>query len=182
MGDSNFSISFARLDLEKDQQTPKVKIMYCMSERNLGSRNIDQELLKHFSKYIENEYGYNPSSEAKIKLRLLNGLQKARCQLTTNETIDFTVDSIIDGDDFTSQLSKKELDKICSEFKSKLNTTLNKAIDEFKQLYKDVLLISDIKIDAIELTGEATRIPLVQESIKEIEYLEPIQQFRTLNT
>lgn len=84
-----------------------------MSERNLGSRNIDQELLKHFSKYIENETGFNPSSQAKIKLRLLNGLSKVRCQLTTNETIDFTIDNIIDGEDFESKLSRKELDKIC---------------------------------------------------------------------
>jgi len=52
--------------------------------RNVGCRNIDWEVLKHFSAKFKSEKDIDPIKNVKARLRMLDAIEKMRKVLSAN--------------------------------------------------------------------------------------------------
>lgn len=90
MGLSAFSISMVKYSANQ------IQILYHRSDKNLGARHMDMMLLKAIVKELEDE----EDAEAVLKkpksvIRLLQEMEKYRKQLTSNDTVDISIDEVI---------------------------------------------------------------------------------------
>ena len=123
------------------------------SDRNIGARDVDLNLLKVFSKEFEQENDVKDLlKNPKTKLKFLEEIEKARKKLTSNEDIDISIDSLAGDCDFERTLDRTELEAINKDLKERITNLLRESLDE---------LGGEVTIDKIEMVGEATRMPLV---------------------
>lgn len=56
----------------------KCQVLAEQHARDIGCRNIDWDLLSHFSKKFNDQYGCNPMKNEKAKLRMLDAIERLR--------------------------------------------------------------------------------------------------------
>lgn len=136
----------------------KTKIIYSHSNRNIGARQIDYLLFDIFGKEFQKKYGCEPRQNVRCKLRLMDNIEKLRKLLSGNKEADINVDSLMEDQDFSKHVLRSDLEALMQTF-----------IQNFSRCLKESLGRCGLplnRIDTIELVGEATRIPIIQEAIK----------------
>jgi len=105
---------------------------------------------------------------------MLAAVEKARKQLTSNDEIDVNIDPLMGDLEFETVLTRDQFQKMIdtSDIKPKLDALLEAANNHFRK--------EGIKIDRLELVGEATRMPYLNELV--MDALGVSQALRTLNT
>ena len=149
-----------------------MKVLLTQSDRNIGARDVDQNLLKVFTKEFEQQNDvkdllHNP----KTKLKFLEEIEKARLKLTSNDDIDISIDSLAADCDFERTIDRTELESINKDVKEGIINLLRESLAE---------LGGTVTIDKIEMVGEATRMPFVQSAVEAVFKGKTVQ--RTLNT
>ena len=130
------------------------------SNRNLGARNIDYLLFEKFSAEFAKKYGCDPRNDKRCRLRMLDAIEKMRKLLTANKEAEINCESLMEDNDFRKIFTRKELESL-----------MNPLMEEFAICVKQSLAKSGLSCDHlhfVELVGEATRIPIVQDCIKQI--------------
>jgi len=92
-------------------------------------------------------------------LRLLDAIEKMRKLLTSNKEADVNCDSLMEDEDFHKHFKRTELEELITPFLDRFKAVVSEAYE--KSGLKD-------KLDFIELVGDATRMPAIQEILKEI--------------
>lgn len=91
---------------------------------------------------------------------MLDGIEKMRKLLSGNKEAEINLECLMDDMDFRKMMKRSEFESIITNFSQNLE----------KQLY-EALARSNLRtnhVDFVELVGEATRIPIVQEIIKKV--------------
>ena len=92
--------------------------------------------------------------------------------LTSNKEADINCDSLMEDEDFHKHFKRTDLEELIAPF-----------LDRFKFCVSDSLEksgLKDQKLDFVELVGDATRMPAIQEILKEI--FPGMELSRTLNS
>lgn len=164
-GHSKLSTTFAVF-------TPgKMKILATQSNKNLGARQIDYLLFDLLGAEFAKKHGCDPRENIRCRLRLLDSIEKMRKLLTANKEADVHCESLMEDEDLHKHMAREEMEDLMGPF-----------IVDFKKCLEDALAASGLKqdeIDYIELVGEATRIPICIQQIKDVFGKEPS---RTLNS
>ena len=166
LGHSKLTVTFASFI------PGKTKIIMTHSNRNLGARKIDYQLFEKFGEQFNKDYGCDPRKNARCRLRMLDAIEKMRKLLTANKETDINCEALMEDEDFHKHFTRAELEELMNPF-----------MRDFTQCLKEALAKSGLTwdhIDYVELVGEATRIPIVQESIKQIFGKKEVS--RTLNS
>ncbi|KAJ6551489.1 heat shock protein 70 family [Mycena capillaripes] len=131
-------------------------------DRNLGGRDIDYALVKHFSEEFKTKYKIDVMSNPKATFRLAAGCEKLKKVLSANAESPLNVESIVNDVDAASKLSRDDMEglAIVSEVLARIPAPLQRAL-------ADSGLTLD-EIDAVELIGGSTRIPSVRARIQEV--------------
>jgi len=137
----------------------KMKIIYTYSDRNMGARQIDYLLFDLFGGEFNKKYGCDPRPNVRCRLRLLDAIEKMRKLLTSNKEADINCDSLMEDEDFHKHFKRTDLEELITPFLERFKTVVSEAYE--KSGLKD-------KLDFIELVGDATRMPAIQEILKEI--------------
>jgi len=148
-----------------------MKILATHSNKNLGARQIDFLLFDLFCGEFAKKYGCDPRESIRCRLRLLDSIEKCRKLLTSNKDADINCEALMEDEDFRRHLSRDELEELMGPF-----------VKDFRKCLEESLEKSGIKpftIDFVELVGEATRMPICLQQIKEVFGKEPS---RTLNS
>lgn len=150
----------------------KMKIIYTHSDRNLGARQIDYLLFDLFGGEFNKKYGCDPRPNVRCRLRLLDAIEKMRKLLTSNKEADVNCDSLMEDEDFHKHFKRTDLEELITPF-----------LERFKFIVSESLTksgLKDKKLDFVELVGDATRMPAIQEILKEI--FPGMELSRTLNS
>lgn len=150
----------------------KIKIIATHSGRNLGARNMDYLLYQYFSKEFEKKHKLDLNENPRARLRLLDNIEKVRKLLTSNKEADLVVEALMDDIDFHKMLTRSEFENIVADVIANISETLKMA-----------LALSGLgvqHINCVELIGEASRIPIVIETIKQVFCRQDIS--RTMNS
>lgn len=149
------SLSVAVVAFAKGQLTVKSTAY----DRNLGGRDIDYALVKHFAEEFKGKYKIDVMSNPKAIFRLSAGCERLKKVLSANAEAPLNVESIVNDVDATSKLTRDEMEGLVAEVLDRIPAPLERAL-------KASGLTLD-QIDAIELIGGSTRVPSVRARIQQ---------------
>ncbi|XP_018017810.1 heat shock protein SSA2 [Hyalella azteca] len=125
----------------------------------LGGSDIDERLVEHFSKEIKKKQKMDIKDDSKALSKLRIACERAKRNLSSSKKEPILVDSLFDGNDFKSSLNRARLMELCSDLFKKTMEPVDAALTSAKMTIDD--------IDEIVLAGGSTRIPKIQELLKE---------------
>jgi L1 cell adhesion molecule like protein len=126
---------------------------------HLGGSDIDNVLVDYFTAEFQRRHGKDLGDNPKAVRRLRTACEKAKIVLSSATNASVEIDSLYDGVDFYSAVSRARFESLSSEiFKS--------CIEPLDQVLKDAE-IHKYQIDEVVLVGGSTRIPKVREMLKE---------------
>jgi L1 cell adhesion molecule like protein len=125
----------------------------------LGGSNFDERLTEHFIKKFKQESGKDISNVPKAIARLRNACERAKRTLSSTTEAVIEIDSLYEGVDFYTKCSRALFEQVNADlFKSTL-TLVERALTDAK--------MDKSKIDEIVLVGGSTRIPKIQQLLKD---------------
>jgi heat shock protein 4 len=164
-GHSKTTVSVAQFTKEK------VKILCHLSERNMGARDFDYEIMKKISAIFDKKYGDDPMESPRCKLRMMEAIEKCRKIISADKEATINVDYLLNEEDLVHTLKREEFEEIVAPI-----------LEQLKSLCEATLQNSGLnaaEIHSVELLGDATRTPAVQEVVKAAFKKEELS--RTLN-
>lgn len=129
-------------------------MIYTNCERNMGARDLDWNLLRVFAEEYKEENGEDPLEKPRTIVRLLDEVEKVRRKLTSNEDIEVSIESLM-SEDFERPITRQEF----TEYNIDIKDSIVEMLTEAKQIFAGEDYV-------VELVGEATRMPFVEESVR----------------
>ncbi|MBA42572.1 MAG: molecular chaperone DnaK [Magnetococcales bacterium] len=131
---------------------------------HLGGEDFDQKLVDHCVKEFKRKTGTDLSTlpekqRVKPLRRLRTACERAKRNLSSSSTTTIEIDSLYDGEDFTTAITRAKFEQLC-------NDDFKKAMTPVEQALKDAKL-SKSQIDDVVLVGGSTRIPKVQKLLSD---------------
>lgn len=140
-------------------------------DTHLGGADFDRKLVNYFADEFKREHGIDISDDKAAMQRLRDEAEKAKIELSTAQEIDVNLPFLTADADgpkhFEHKLTRSKLESLVADLIDATADPCNKAL-------KDAgLKASDI--DAVVLVGGMTRMPAVQEKVKQIFGKEPMK-------
>jgi len=130
----------------------------------LGGEDFDQRIIDYVADEFKKEQGVDLRNDKMALQRLKEAAEKAKCELSSSMETDINLPFITADQNgpkhLNIKLSRSKLESICGDLLSKL-------VAPCKTALKDAGL-SPSEIDEVILVGGMTRMPAVQEKVKEI--------------
>ena len=128
-------------------------------DTHLGGEDFDNLLVHHFSSEFKRKHKKDLSENKKSIRRLKTACERAKRTLSSSQTASIELDSLFDGIDFFTNISRAKFESLCMN-------QFQKCIDPVSKVLKDSK-ISKSNVDEIVLVGGSTRIPKVQQLLSE---------------
>jgi molecular chaperone DnaK len=140
-------------------------------DTHLGGADFDRVLVNYFVDEFKKEHGLDISDDKAAMQRLRDEAEKAKIELSTAQTVDINLPFLTADADgpkhFEHKLTRAKLESLVADL-------ITKTADPCEKALKDAgLKASDI--DAVVLVGGMTRMPSVQEKVKQIFGKEPMK-------
>ncbi|CAJ0563585.1 unnamed protein product, partial [Mesorhabditis spiculigera] len=135
------------------------RVLATNGDTHLGGEDFDQRTMEYFIKLYKKKTGKDIRKDHRAVQKLRREVEKAKRALSTQHQVKVEVEAMFDGEDFSETLTRAKFEE--------LNMDLFRAT--LKPVQK-VLEDSDLKktdVHEIVLVGGSTRIPKVQQLIKE---------------
>lgn len=135
------------------------EVLATNGDTHLGGEDFDQRLMTYFIKLIKQKHGVDLSSNQRAIASIRREMEKAKRALSTSHTVRVEVEGIINGEDLSETLSRAKFEE--------LNLDLfKKTLAPLQAVLKDSGLKKN-EVNEIVLVGGSTRIPKVQELLKD---------------
>ncbi|KAG6837011.1 hypothetical protein H0H93_016473 [Arthromyces matolae] len=154
VGHSSLSVSIVAF--AKGQLTVKSAAY----DRNLGGRDIDFALVRHFAEEFKVKYKIDVLSNPKAVFRLAAGCEKLKKILSANSEAPLSVENIMADVDASSNLNREQLETLVADVLDRIPAPLQQALEDSGLTVEE--------LDAIELVGGSTRIPAVRNRIASV--------------
>ena len=153
LGGGTFDVSLLTLD------GGVFEVLSTAGDTHLGGEDFDQRITSHFAKSFQRKHGVDLTKDPKALSKLKMEVERAKRDLSTVIQTKISIEGIVDGIDFEETITRARFEELCADlFKSTLKPV--------KQVLDDASFKKD-EIDEIVLVGGSTRIPKVQQIIKE---------------
>merc|ERR1712156_1084945 len=135
------------------------EVLATAGDTHLGGEDFDQRVTDHFVKSFKRKNDVDIKTDARALQKLKSEVEKAKRDLSTVQQVKIYIEGLIDGIDFEETLTRAKFEELCN--------------DLFKNTLKPVETVMDdsglkkTQIDEVVLVGGSTRIPKVQQLIKD---------------
>ena len=126
---------------------------------HLGGEDFDNRMVDFFIQEFKRKYRKDLTNNQRSLRRLRTSCERAKRTLSTNTQANIEIDSLFEGIDFTSIITRARFEEINMDY-------FRATIEPVEKVLRDSK-ISKNAIDEIVLVGGSTRIPKVQEMLKE---------------
>ncbi len=92
----------------KSVEKNKMKVLFHDSDRNLGARNLDYILADLLGEEFNKKYGCDPRKTPRTRLRLLDGIERARKILSANTESTVHLESLMNDEDLHKALKRAD--------------------------------------------------------------------------
>ena len=131
----------------------KMKTLSTNYIKGLGGRDFDYALAEHFADEFKTKYKIDIRTNKKAYFRVMKQVEKLKKVLSVNKVGQLNIECLMNDIDVSSELSREE-------FESILEPLVSKKIEHcIKQTFKHGHVSA---LDAIELLGGSSRIPLIK--------------------
>lgn len=152
LGGGTFDVSILALD------GGVFEVKATAGDTHLGGEDFDQRLVDHFAKEFQRKTKLDVKTNDRAMRRLRTASERAKRTLSSSTQALVEIDSLLDGHDFTSSITRARFEDLCKDYFA--NT-----LKPVEQVLKDSGL-SKSQIDEVVLVGGSTRIPKVQAMLK----------------
>ena len=126
---------------------------------HLGGEDIDNRMVKHFLEEFKRKYKKDISDNSRAVKRLKTACERAKRTLSSSATANIELDSLYDGIDFASSLSRARLDEMCMDLYKQCMESVEKVLSDSG--------LSKSEIHDVVLVGGSTRIPKMQQMLSD---------------
>jgi L1 cell adhesion molecule like protein len=126
-------------------------------DTHLGGSDVDNLIVDYLCEEIKKKHKKDVKSNPKALKRLNIAAERAKKNLSSSTVANIEVESLIDGIDFSTTLSRAKFEQLADSFFAKSMEPISKVLSDAK--------ISKGDIDEIVLVGGTTRIPKIQEML-----------------
>ena len=126
-------------------------------DTHLGGSDIDNLIVDYLAADIQKRYKKNIKENAKALKRLNIAAERAKKTLSSSTTTSVEIDSLFDGIDYSTTLSRAKFEQI-------IEPIVNRSMEPISKVLQDAK-ISKSEVDEIILVGGTTRIPKIQECL-----------------
>mmetsp|Transcript_11938 Transcript_11938/g.31191 ORF Transcript_11938/g.31191 Transcript_11938/m.31191 type:complete len:646 (-) Transcript_11938:133-2070(-) len=128
-------------------------------DTHLGGEDFDNRVIQHLLKVFKKKHGKDPSKDKRAIQKLRREVERAKRALSTQHQVRLEIEALYDGIDFSETLTRARFEELCLDLFKKTLTPVEKVIED-SELKKS-------EIDEIVLVGGSTRIPKVQQLLKD---------------
>nr|CAA70695.1 heat shock protein 70 [Suberites domuncula] len=153
LGGGTFDVSLLTID------NGVFEVVATNGDTHLGGEDFDQRVMDHFIKLYKKKTGKDVRGDNRAVQKLRREVEKAKRALSSQHQARIEIESFYDGEDFSETLTRARFEELNQDlFRSTLKPV------------QQVLDDSDLKkseIDEIVLVGGSTRIPKIQQLVKD---------------
>jgi L1 cell adhesion molecule like protein len=149
LGGGTFDVSLLNID------DGIFEVKATAGDTHLGGEDFDNILVQHFIMEFKRKYKHDISDNKRACRRLRNACEKAKRTLSSSTTASIEIDSLHEGNDFFTSITRAKFEMMCMSLFQKCMVPVSKVLRDSG--------ISKNMIDDIVLVGGSTRIPKVQE-------------------
>lgn len=123
----------------------------------LGGSDIDRKLAEHFVQEFKRKNDIDITNNKRAFRRLVAACEKCKKTLSTTATATLEIDSLAEGHDFYTNLTRAKFEELCMDF-------FKSSMDPVDSVLLDAKLSKD-QVDEVVLVGGTTRIPKIQKML-----------------
>jgi len=165
LGGGTFDVSLLTID------NGVFEVVATSGDTHLGGEDFDQRVMKHFMEIFQTKNKKDMSKDMRALQKLRREVEKTKRALSSTHQARVEIEALYDGIDFSESFTRARFEAINSDlFKNTLGPV--------KQVMKDSGLKKE-DVDEVVLVGGSTRIPKIQELIKD--YFEGKELNRGIN-
>lgn len=153
LGGGTFDVSILTVD------NGVFEVLATNGDTHLGGEDFDQRVMDHFIKVFKQKEGKDIRSDKKALQKLRKEVEVGKRTLSKQHSVMIEIPKLIDGVDFSEELTRAKFESLNSDLFKQTLEPLRKAMDDSG--------LSKKQIDEIVLVGGSTRIPKVQELLKD---------------
>merc|ERR1712230_214103 len=129
-------------------------------DTHLGGEDFDQRVMEHFIKVFNKKTGKDMSKDKRALQKLRKEVEKTKRALSSTHQARLEIEALFGGVDFSESLTRARFEEINSDLFKKTMGPVKQVLDDSGLKKGDV--------DEIVLVGGSTRIPKVQQLIKDL--------------
>merc|ERR1711978_625510 len=153
LGGGTFDVSLLTID------NGVFEVVATNGDTHLGGEDFDQRVMDHFIKLYKKKKGKDLRKDARAVQKLRREVEKAKRALSASHQVRVEVESLFEGEDFSETLTRAKFEELNMDLFRSTMVPVKKVIED-GDMEKD-------EIDEIVLVGGSTRIPKVQQLVKE---------------
>jgi L1 cell adhesion molecule like protein len=128
-------------------------------DTHLGGEDFDNRLIHHFIQEFKRKHKHDISNNARSIRRLRTACERAKRTLSSTTQTSIEIDSLFEGMDFFSSLTRARFEELCMDLFRKTMEPVEKVLKDAKMSKND--------IHEVVLVGGSTRIPKVQQLLSD---------------
>jgi L1 cell adhesion molecule like protein len=121
---------------------------------HLGGDDFDNKMVNHFVREFKRKNGKDLTNNQHAVTRLRTACERAKCELSSSHTANIEIDSVFEGIDFNTSITRARFDELNAHLFRSTMETIEKSLQEAN--------MNKTHIHDILLVGGSTRIPKVQ--------------------
>jgi len=159
LGGGTFDVSLLSID------DGVFEVLATAGDTHLGGEDFDNRVMDHFIKVYKKKSGTDVSNNPRAIGKLKREVEKAKRTLSSQQSTRIEIESFEGGNDFSETLTRAKFEELNMDL-------FRKTMKPVEQVLKDANVKKE-NIDEIVLVGGSTRIPKVQQLLKEFFGKEP---------
>jgi len=128
-------------------------------DTHLGGEDFDNRMVDYFLQDFKRRHRKDMSENQRSLRRLRTACERAKRTLSSSTQAHIEIDSLYDGVDFNSTITRARFEDLCMDY-------FKKCMDPCEKVLRDAK-ISKNQVDEVVLVGGSTRIPKIQSLLTE---------------
>ena len=154
LGSGTFDVSLLTID------NGVFEVVATAGDTHLGGEDFDQRLTEHFCKIFKKKNnGVDIKKDPRAFQKLRTEVEKAKRDLSSVHQVKVSIEGIMDGIDFSETITRARFEELCADLFKKTLQPVGQVLDDSG--------MKKTEIDEVVLVGGSTRIPKVQQLIKD---------------
>merc|ERR1719516_659110 len=153
LGGGTFDVSLLTID------NGVFEVVATNGDTHLGGEDFDQRVMDHFMKLYKKKTGKDVRKDNRAVQKLRREVEKAKRALSATHSARIEIESFFDGEDFSETLTRAKFEELNNDLFRGTLKPVQKVMED-GQMKKN-------EIDEIVLVGGSTRIPKIQQLVKE---------------
>merc|ERR1719211_698681 len=135
------------------------EVLATSGDTHLGGEDFDQRVMDYFVKLVKKKTNKDVRKDSRALQKLRREVEKAKRALSSAHQTRIEIESLVDGEDFSETLTRAKFEELNMDLFRGTMKPVQKVLEDADMQKKDV--------DEIVLVGGSTRIPKIQQLVKE---------------